>query len=131
MKRALLLLALATQPALADDNWMPSVLGPYEGPVMNSGKIENLSTRFELDAEGHLIGHYHVDDVPPFDGDLTDFKPDGEAQGTFTWHDPYGQGVVHVRFDPDHGRFLGRWGTNAPTPENVFDGFRFRPPAVS
>jgi hypothetical protein len=127
----LVLLLLATLPAYADDNWMSSVTGPYEGPVMNSGRMEHLSTNFELDAAGHLIGHYHVDDVPPFDGELTEFTPDGEMQGRFKWHDPYGQGVVHVRFDPDHGRFFGRWGGDAPMPGNVFDGFRYRPPAVS
>lgn len=110
---------------------MSAVTGPYEGPVMNSGRLEHLSTHFELDATGHLIGHYHVDDVPPFDGELTDFKPEGENLGSFIWHDPYGQGVVHVRFDPDHGRFFGRWGGDTPMPENVFDGFRSRPPAVS
>jgi hypothetical protein len=131
MKRALLLLALFAAPAAADESWLASVLGPYEGPVLNAGRLQHLSTRFELDTNGHLVGHYHVDDTPPFDGELTDFQPDGDMQGTFIWHDPYGEGVVHVRFEPDHGRFFGRWGADTPLPDNVFDGFRYRPPAVS
>jgi hypothetical protein len=143
MKRAWLLLALLTAPARApawapvwapvwaNEAWEATVLGPYDGPVMNAGRREHLATRFEFDSAGHLIGHYHVDDVPPFDGELTDFRPDGDAEGDFTWRDPYGQGVVHIRFDPEHGRFFGRWGIETPLPQNIFDGFRTRPPAVS
>jgi hypothetical protein len=131
MMRAALLLALLAAPAQAEEPWVASVLGPYDGPVMNAGQEEHLTTRFELDPSGHLIGHYHVDDVPPFDGELTDFKPDGDAEGDFTWHDPYGEGVVHIRFDPAHGRFFGRWGFEMPLPMNVFNGFRTRAPALS
>jgi hypothetical protein len=135
MRGALILLILSCcsvfTAARAQDTWMDSVLGPYEGPVLNAGKIQHLTTHFELDASGRLIGHYHVEDNPPFDGELTDFQPDGESQGTFTWHDPFGHGVVHIRFDPDHARFIGRWGLDQPWPDNVFNGFRVRPPAVS
>jgi hypothetical protein len=131
MRAALLLLLLFCTPAAAQDTWFSNVLGPYEGPVRNAGQIEHLTTRFELDAAGHLIGHYHVEDDPPFDGELTDFVPDGDQQGTFIWQDRFGSGVVHVRFDPEHSRFTGRWGLESPLPDNVFNGFRIRPPAVS
>jgi hypothetical protein len=131
MKLALLWLLLSVVPAAAADSWFGQVLGPYEGPVRNAGEIQHLTTRFELDAAGHLIGHYHVEDDPPFDGELTDFAPDGELQGTFIWQDRFGSGVVHIRFEPEHGRFTGRWGPESPWPDNIFNGFRIRPPAVS
>jgi hypothetical protein len=40
-------------------------------------------------------------------------------------------GTVHIRFQPELGRFLGRWGLDQAVPGNVFDGYRRGPPAVS
>jgi len=131
MMRVLLLLLLCLGPAAAEEGWMPSVVGAYQGPVLNAGRIQPLSTSFQLDEAGHLVGHYHVEDTPPFDGELTDFRPDGERQGNFVWRDPFGEGVVHIRFEPERGRFFGLWGADFPIPNNVFDGFRVRVPPTS
>ncbi len=125
--RVLLLLLAFAWPVHAAEDWVQDVLGDYRGPVLNNGRIEQVWTDFELDAAGHLTGHYHVDDPDPFDGALTDFHADGEYSGSFTWHDRYGAGTVHIVFDPDHGRFTGRWGTDNPLPGYVFNGYRAGP----
>jgi hypothetical protein len=48
-----------------------------------------------------------------------------------TRRDRDGSGTVQIRFQPEFGRFLGRWGLDRPVPGNVFNGYRRRPPAVS
>jgi len=119
-------LLLFAGPALAED-WWQSVLGPYQGPVMNGGKLQQLDTEFFTDAAGNLVGRYHVEDEPPFDGELTDFRQEGPLAGSFTWHDRFGEGSVHVEFDPDRGRFTGSWGEDTPQPDLIFNGYRLRP----
>jgi hypothetical protein len=129
-RTALLAALLLCGPARADD-WWQSVLGGYQGPVLNDGRIEQMDTEFSVDAGGRLVGHYHVEDTPPFDGELSDFHADGPLSGSFTWHDRYGQGIVHLEFDPVRGRFLGNWGTDIPQGGLIFNGYRIRPPATS
>ena len=47
------------------------------------------------------------------------------------WTDRYGTGTVHIRFEPEIGRFIGDWGVQGIAPTLEFDGFRRRPPTVS
>jgi hypothetical protein len=124
----LLLLCAIAAPALsAPNDWIADVLGRYEGPVLNGGGIERGETELLLDAQGRLIGRYHIDDPQPFDGVLTDFHADAPYSGTFTWHDHFGKGVVHMVFDPANGRFRGLWGDTVPLDGHVFNGQRIRP----
>jgi hypothetical protein len=122
---------LAASPARAADDCTDLVLGAWQGPVLNASKIETMTTMFTRDPAGHLTGRYHVRDTPPFDGTLTDYRPTGDCEGDFTWTDHFGSGIVHIRFDPDRNRFIGRWGLDQPDPDNIFDGHRDSPPAVS
>jgi hypothetical protein len=131
MHGLLVALALLTIPISAAADWLQDVLGPYVGPVLNDGVRQTMQTVFSLDDQGHLIGHYHVADDPPFDGELTDFIDDGNHGGLFTWSDRYGEGVVQVHFLPAEGRFVGEWGTLAPVAGQVFCGHRFKAPPTS
>ncbi|HEY2131880.1 MAG TPA: hypothetical protein VGH36_02725 [Acetobacteraceae bacterium] len=125
--RILFLLLALSWPAAAAQDWMQDVLGAYEGPVLNDGQIERGATTFGIDAAGQLTGHYRIDDPSPFEGELTDFREDAPYSGSFTWHDRYGEGIVHIVFDPDHGRFLGLWGASQPLEGHIFNGYRDAP----
>ena len=127
---ALVILLFCGRAGVADDAWS-EVLGHYAGPVWNDERIEDLATEFFRDGEGNLVGRYHVEGDPPFDGELTDFQQDGPNSGIFVWHDRFGEGVVKIVFDPAHGRFTGLWGDDQPVRGHVFNGMRIRPPATS
>ena len=127
---ALLLVSLAS-PALALEGCFAESIGPWRGPVLNGPGLQTMDAEFEIDAQGRLAGRYHVHDAVPFDGTLTDFQQTGPCEADLSWHDRYGSGVVHIRFEPGQGRFLGYWGGDQPNPALIFDGFRIRPPAVS
>jgi hypothetical protein len=125
--RILVLLLALSWPAAAAQDWMQDVLGAYEGPVLNDGQIERGATTFDIDAGGHLIGQYRIEDPSPFEGELTDFHEDAPYSGSFIWHDRYGEGIVHIVFDPEHGRFLGLWGASQPLEGHIFNGYREAP----
>jgi hypothetical protein len=131
MNGLIVALALLTIPIAAAPDWQQEVLGPYVGRVLNDGIRQTLQTEFSLDGQGRLIGHYHVADDPPFDGELTGFINDNDHGGLFTWSDRYGEGVVHVHFLPAEGRFVGAWGTLAPVDGQIFCGHRFKAPPTS
>jgi hypothetical protein len=131
MNALLVALALLAVPISGSPDWLQDVLGPYVGPVLNDGVRQTLATEFNLDEQGHLVGHYHVADDPPFDGELSDFRNDGDHSGLFTWTDRYGHGVVHVHFLPAEGRFVGEWGNTVPIEGQIFCGHRLRAPATS
>jgi hypothetical protein len=99
--------------------------------VLNRQGIEEMVTSFSVGADGRLVGNYHVEDGVPLDGTLTDFRQTGPCASEFRWHDRDGSGTVHIRFQPELGRFLGRWGLDRPAAGNVFNGYRIRPSAVS
>ncbi len=99
-------------------------VGPWRGPVLNGSGTENMTTMFSLGVDGTLTGSYHVEDIVPLDGTLTDFRETGICSGEFRWHDRDGGGVVRILFQPELGRFLGQWGFDRPTPGNVFNGYR-------
>jgi hypothetical protein len=122
---------LLASPASAASDWVSDVLGPYVGPVFNDGALETMQTEFTLDPSGNLIGHYHVEDTPPFDGELSNFHDEGDHTALFTWTDRYGQGVVRVHFLPDEGRFVGDWGNTAPVTGQIFHGHRFHSQVTS
>ena len=90
-----------------------------------------MTTTFSLGADGSLVGRYHIEDAVPLDGALTDFRETGPCSADFRWSDRDGSGIVHIRFQPELGRFLGRWGADQPVPGYVFNGYRHRSPAVS
>ncbi|WP_158742154.1 hypothetical protein [Acidisphaera sp. L21] len=110
------------QPA-ADPPWVADVVGDYGGMVRNAGRMQCHHTSFEL-KDGHLIGHYRIEDDVPFNGELTDFVPDDDSSGTFTWHDRFGVGKEYVRFAPDHASFFGAWGDDTVDPRNPVRGTR-------
>ena len=103
----------------------------WRGPVWNGPGLQVMDTDFSFGPDGSLTGHYHVFDTDPFDGTLTDFQPTGHCEANFVWTDRYGTGTVHIRFEPEIGRFIGTWGGQGMAPTLEFDGFRKRPPAVS
>ena len=81
----------------ADPAWVADVVGHYAGKIRNAGQIECHYTDFALQ-DGHLVGHYRIEDAEPFEGELTDFVPETENAGTFTWTDRYGVGREFVVF---------------------------------
>ena len=106
-------------------------LGTWRGPVLNGSGVEDMITTFSLGPDGRLVGRYHIEDAVPFDGTLNDFRETGPCEGDFRWHDLDGSGTVHIQFQPEQGRFLGRWGLDWPGRGHVFNGYRNRPPPVS
>ena len=129
----LLLLANAGAPGHAGalDACYSDAVGVWRGPVLNGPGIEDMTTTFSLGTDGRLVGQYHIEDPVPLDGTLTEFRETEPCGGDFRWLDRDGSGTVHIRFQPEYGRFLGRWGLDRPVPSNVFDGYRRGPPAVS
>ncbi len=117
----LLLAALAGQPA--EPAWVADVVGDYAGSVRNGGRMECHRTSFTLQ-DGHLVGHYAIDDDDPLEGDLVDFRPDSDTSGSFTWIDRYGRGVEYVVFAADRASFAGAWGDALPEPRNRVQGQR-------
>jgi hypothetical protein len=124
------LLAVAP-PAWALDACFAQSVGPWRGPVWNGSGIETMDTEFHIGPDDTLVGRYHVHDAEPFDGTLTGFQPNGPCEADFTWTDRFGTGTVHIRFDPERGRFTGDWGMEKALPTLIFNGYRTRPPAVS
>ncbi|HLJ05855.1 MAG TPA: hypothetical protein VKT26_06265 [Acetobacteraceae bacterium] len=122
---------LAAAPARALDACFADSVGPWRGPVWNGPGLEMMDTDFSFGPDGSLTGHYHVFDTDPFDGTLTDFQQTGHCEANFVWTDRFGTGTVHIRFEPEIGRFIGNWGGQGVAPTLEFDGFRKRPPAVS
>src|SRR5579864_2575754 len=121
--RVLLLLAAAGAPAphaLAQSDCYSDAVGIWRGPVLNGLGIENMTTSFSLGTDGRLVGKYHVEDGVSLDGTLTDFRETGPCSGEFSWRDRDGSGTVHIRFEPQLGRFVGRWGLDRSVPSNVF-----------
>lgn len=127
----MVLMLLTAAPARALDSCFADAVGPWRGPVWNGPGLEVMDTDFSFGPDGALIGHYHVFDTDPFDGTLTDFQQTGHCEANFVWTDRYGTGTVHIRFEPEIGRFIGNWGGQGIVPTLEFDGFRKRPPAVS
>jgi hypothetical protein len=117
--------ALALEPCFAGS------VGSWRGPVLNNTGLEQMDTNFQITPAGALSGTYFIHDVLPFEGRLDGFRIRAPCEADFTWHDRYGSGVVHIRFDPAHGRFIGRYGLMAPNPQAVFEGYRaVSPPSV-
>jgi len=121
----------AAPPAKALDACFTQSIGPWRGPVWNGFGLQEMESDFHADADGTLVGHYHVHDSEPFDGRLTQFHQTGPCEADFTWTDRFGTGAVHIRFEPELGRFVGYWGGTEPNPTLIFDGYRVGPPIVS
>jgi hypothetical protein len=128
---AILLALSAAPPALALEACFSQSIGSWRGPVWNRLGLQNMDSDFEIAPDGTLLGHYRIHDAVAFDGTLTDFRQTGACEADFVWHDRDGSGVVHIRFEPELGRFIGTWGDTAPNPALVFNGYRFRPDVVS
>jgi len=129
-----LLLAGAGVPALhalAQSDCYSDVVGTWRGPVLNGLGIEDMTTSFSIGSDGRLAGTYHIEDDVPLDGTLTNFRETGPCSGEFRWRDRDGSGTVRILFQPQLGRFVGRWGLDPAAPSNVFDGYRRRPPIIS
>jgi hypothetical protein len=131
--RTITVLALfaAPLPALALDDCFTSSVGPWRGPVWNRYGLQTMDTEFQAGPDGTLTGSYRIHDWQPFDGTLTDFRRTGPCEADFVWHDRDGSGVVHIRFEPDSGRFIGTWGQTAPVPDLLFNGYRVGPDVIS
>ena len=114
--------AAAAQPQ-ASPGWVADVVGDYAGKIRNAGQIQCHYTRFALQG-GRLVGHYRIEDAEPFEGELTDFQPETENAGSFTWTDRYGVGKEFVIFAIDHGSFTGAWGDTVADPHNPVWGLR-------
>ena len=123
--------SLSTSPALAFDACYSDVVGIWRGPVLNGMGIQDMTTSFAIGADGTLVGWYHIEDALPVDGTLSEFRETGPCSGDFHWHDRDGSGTVHIKFQPELGRFLGRWGLDRSVPGNLFDGYRRGPTPVS
>ena len=116
----------AIQPAAAqpaEPGWVADVVGHYAGKILNAGQTECHATDFTL-KDGRLVGHYRIEDTDPFEGELTDFVPEAENAGPFTWTDRFGVGKEFVIFGIDHGSFSGAWGVQSINPSNPVWGLR-------
>ena len=102
-----------TRQALALSACYADAVGTWRGPVLNGSGVEDMITTFSLGADGRLVGRYHIEDAVPFDGTLSNFRETGPCAGDFRWHDLDGSGTVHIQFQPEQGRFLGRWRTGS------------------
>jgi len=121
-----------TRQALALSACYADSVGAWRGLVLNGSGVEDMVTTFALGADGRrLVGRYHIENAVPFDGTLSNFRETGPCAGDFRWHDLDGSGTVHIQFQPEQGRFLGRWSTDQPGGEHTFNGYRDRPPPVS
>jgi hypothetical protein len=103
-----------TRQALALSACYADAVGTWRGPVLNGSRGEDMITTFSLSADGRLVGRYHIEDAVPFDGTLCNFRETGPCAGDFRWHNLDGSGTVHIQFQPEQGRFLGRWRTDHP-----------------
>jgi hypothetical protein len=124
-------LLAAAPPALALDACFTMSTGPWRGPVWNGIGLQTMETEFQAKPDGTLVGHYRIHDAVPFDGTLSGFHQTGTCEADFTWVDRDGTGTVHIRFEPQIGRFIGDWGGADPDPDLVFNGYRFGPDVVS
>ena len=127
----ILAMLLVAPKAMALDACFSESAGSWRGPVWNRVGLQTMETEFQAGGDGTLIGTYRIHDVVPFDGTLTEFHQTGFCQAEFTWHDRDGSGTVRIRFEPELGRFIGRWGASEPAPALIFDGYRTRPDLVS
>ncbi len=132
MRRAALLLLLWPGWAVAEPvagsvadspAWVADVVGRYAGTVRNSGAMECHRTEFSVQ-DGHLVGHYWIDDTDPFEGTLTGFVPESGTSGHFTWTDRYGSGIELLVFSSDRRSFTGAWGADTVDPHNPVYGTR-------
>jgi hypothetical protein len=126
-----LMVIAAAPPALALDACFADSVGSWRGPVWNGTGLQTMDTTFQLGSDGALAGRYRIHDFVPFDGTLTELRKTGDCAADFTWHDRDGTGVVNIHFEPELGRFLGRWGTTDPRPELEFNGYRTGPKPIS
>ena len=126
----IMLLGLGS-PAWARESCFRDSTGPWRGPVADSGHLKVMDSEFHLDPQGHLAGSYHVHGALQYDGTLDGFRQTAPCEADFAWHDPFGTGIVHIIFDPDHGRFDGHWGIDAPDPRLYFNGRRTSPIPIS
>ena len=127
----LLAMILLAPRAFALEACFTESLGPWRGPVRNGPGLQTMETEFHQEPDGTLAGTYHVHDSVPFDGSLTKFRQTGDCEADFVWNDRFGTGTVHIRFEPDLGRFRGYWGVAAAIPGLLFDGYRTGPDLVS
>ena len=93
--------------------------------------MQVMESEFQAGSDGALVGRYRIFDEVPFDGTLTAFRQTGPCEAEFTWTDRDGTGLVDIRFEPELGRFIGRWGTTRSAPALLFDGYRVRPKLIS
>jgi len=121
----------AASPALALDDCFAMSQGPWRGPVWNGTGMQVMESEFQAGSDGALVGRYRIFDEVPFDGTLTAFRQTGPCEAEFTWTDRDGTGLVDIRFEPELGRFIGRWGTTRSAPALLFDGYRVRPKLIS
>jgi hypothetical protein len=128
---AVLAVLSGAPPAMALDACFAMSTGSWRGPVWNGIGIQTMDTEFQAGPDGRLVGHYRIHDAVTFAGTLTEFRQTGTCEADFTWHDRDGTGTVHIRFEPQLGRFIGHWGGTDPVPDLVFNGFRFAPDVVS
>jgi hypothetical protein len=122
---------VAAPPAMALDACLADSTGPWRGPVWNGAGLQTMDTTFQVGAGGALVGRYRIHDFVPFDGTLTEMRQTGDCEADFVWNDRDGTGLVHIRFEPDLGRFLGTWGIKDPVPGLKFNGYRTGPPRIS
>ena len=90
-----------------------------------------METEFHAGPDGMLVGHYRIHDAVSFDGTLTEFRLAGTCEADFTWHDRDGTGTVHIRFEPELGRFIGHWGARTRSPRWCSTATGSRPNIVS
>ncbi len=113
----------AARDDAGDPSWVAEVVGAYDGTVRNAGEMQCHRTTLSLQG-GHLVGHYWIEAKERFEGTLTEFVPESDTSGHFTWTDRYGSGVEMLIFSSDRQSFDGAWGLATVDPNDRITGVR-------
>ena len=65
-------------------------------------------------ADGETDSQGTLKEIPDNDGD--------PLTATLRWTDPYGTGLLKIRFDADYKSFEGKWGSGENTPDQLWFG---------
>lgn len=100
-------------------------MGHYCGKLLSSGKLVDVETTLQVDAQGHISGTYRFDDEGKITvGSLSEVGTAGGAERVLRWFDRYGMGPLTIRFTSDYQRFEGLWAPQDAAPGYTWNGGR-------
>ena len=86
------------------------IIGVYQGVVSSSGQYWEITTTFEIDSAGELVGRYIYDENGgPFTGELSRVRLTDCHKIVTIWSETLGSGVLEAEFSEDFRTFKGLW----------------------